>query len=234
MNELGPEARALIERGRRLDGPPAGAKARIHDALRARIEAGPGSSGPSGSAGPWVGGVAALGVAAATVMLWPTSTSEPERALAEPQRGGPGAFEHVRLQPPSEDEVEASAAPTGAQEHASSQKTANRSPRDDGPGATVQEDGAAEPEQGDLLAEARLMADAQRRLRDADWAGAVELAEAHRERFPDGMLIEERWGVMALAKCALGEVSEGLALRRRIEARNASSALLPRIDDRCR
>lgn len=234
MSELGPEAQALVEQGRGMDGPPPGAKARIHDALKARIEAGPEPSGPGGGAGPWLGGAAALGVAAATVMLGPSASSDPDpRHLVEPDRSPPGAFRNVRLRAPSSSEAAANdPSPAGV--------TAQRSP---GPAVEVEEQTApadvapsedSTSNRGDLLAEARLMADAQRRLRDMDWAGALELARAHRSRFPDGMLVEERWGVMALARCGLGELTEGRELRKRLAERNPSSPMLPRIDSRCR
>ncbi|MEM6370163.1 MAG: hypothetical protein AAGD10_18155 [Myxococcota bacterium] len=223
MSDLGPEARALVEAGRRLDGPPPGAKARVAESLQAKIAAGAAGSAASASAGsaPWIGGAAALGVAAAAVVLWPSPTQEGRR-LVEPERRS-SAFENVRLRPP-EDPVVETPAPTTAPSR---------------PAAVLadEEHGVlAEPEasSSDLLAEARLMADAQRFLRDGAWSEALKMAETHQRRFPEGILLEERLGVMALAQCALGLRESGRELGARIQSQNPSSPLLDRIRERCR
>ncbi len=82
-----------------------------------------------------------------------------------------------------------------------------------------------------LSDELSLLAQAQQALRDGAPALALSHAAQHRERFPRGSLREERFGIEALARCAMGhDASEVVAALARL---SPSSPLLGRVRTAC-
>jgi hypothetical protein len=89
----------------------------------------------------------------------------------------------------------------------------------------------ADGDQGSLSAELALLAKAQQALRDGEPALALTHAEEHHRRFPRGRLGEERLGIQALARCALGDDgAEAIAALTRL---SPNSPLLSRVRAAC-
>lgn len=70
-------------------------------------------------------------------------------------------------------------------------------------------------------------------LREGDPARALDLAEAHAGRFPEGALRNERLAARALALCALDRRLEAREARAELAARSPGSPLLDRVDRAC-
>ncbi|MCC7386954.1 MAG: hypothetical protein IT384_34270 [Deltaproteobacteria bacterium] len=91
----------------------------------------------------------------------------------------------------------------------------------------------ARPERHDLEREAELIGAARVALREGDPARALDLADAHAGRFPQGALRNERLAARALALCALHRRLEARAARAELAAHSPGSALLDRVDRAC-
>jgi hypothetical protein len=77
------------------------------------------------------------------------------------------------------------------------------------PSTTVVAKKAAPPAPGDPLEESRLVARIDAALRDGDASLALRLADEHARTFPDGVLVEEREGGRAIARCMSGSRGSG-------------------------
>ncbi len=84
-----------------------------------------------------------------------------------------------------------------------------------------------------LAEEARLLAKAKTSLRDGDFAGALALADAHAERFPEGLLLEERRVARATALCRLGRQEEGRLEIEHIRKSSPGSVALAALAAQC-
>ncbi len=87
----------------------------------------------------------------------------------------------------------------------------------------------AAPRQTDddrLAREARMLAAAQRHLRDGAPAAALAQLRVHASRFADGALAQERDALIAAALCQGGEVEAGRAAAQDLAARAPTSAAL--------
>jgi hypothetical protein len=84
-----------------------------------------------------------------------------------------------------------------------------------------------------LSPELRLLAQAQRALRDGKLAQALDLLDEHADRFPEGALQEERHSARAVTLCRLGKHGAARAERARLEAMNARSPMLPWVRASC-
>jgi len=84
-----------------------------------------------------------------------------------------------------------------------------------------------------LSPELRLLAQAQRALRDGRLPQALELLDEHAERFPQGALQEERHAARAVTLCRMGNHSAARMERAKLEGRNARSPLLPWVRSSC-
>jgi hypothetical protein len=82
--------------------------------------------------------------------------------------------------------------------------------------------------------ELALIRAAARALRADDPGLAQRLLQQHAERFPAGVLAQERMGLTALALCAQGQPAEGAALRERFLKEAPKSPLAARVRDACR
>ena len=77
------------------------------------------------------------------------------------------------------------------------------------PSVTAVAKKAATPPPGDPLEESRLVARIDAALRDGDAALALRLADEHARTFPSGVLVEEREGGRAIARCMSGSRGSG-------------------------
>ncbi len=92
---------------------------------------------------------------------------------------------------------------------------------------------AGPPRAATLIAETRLLADAQVALRTGRAQRSLELIESHENVYPWGTLREERMATKILVLCALERVHEARDQARRFEADFPRSPLLPRIQQSC-
>lgn len=255
MKELSPQARLLLERAGTGHGPAPGAAARVRAAVEAarvnpsavvrEVEAGLGAPASAGAGLGMValGGTALLLAAIATV---PTRT-EPE--MPAPVQARPSVFHQSRLEAPPRTEAPANAerqAVRRAPEKRVARGAVDRpaeapiepvlepSPSEE-PVAAPNVSPEVEPNPGSVdavRAEAALLARARAALRDGDSAAALELARTHAERFPGGVLAEERWATEARALCGLGQSpAEPIAALR---AHSPRSPHLAAIERACR
>ncbi len=84
-----------------------------------------------------------------------------------------------------------------------------------------------------LRQEQRLMARAQNAARDGDATLALELLAQHAKKFPNGILVPERYGTRVLALCALGKKSSAKATASQFLRRWARHPMAGRVRRSC-
>jgi hypothetical protein len=89
----------------------------------------------------------------------------------------------------------------------------------------------ATPAPNELGAELALLNGAQWALRQGQPAQALSMAREHAARFPGGSLREERAGIEALARCALGH--DGARVVQELEQSAPASPLMMRVRTAC-
>lgn len=85
-----------------------------------------------------------------------------------------------------------------------------------------------------LQAELALIGAAQAALGSGDTPGALAHLDRHAERFPEGVLAQERLAARAIALCRLGRLSDGRLEIERLARAAPRSPLLARARDECR
>ena len=225
MNELGPEARELIELAAPHDGPRPGDRERV----RRRVALAIGASSAIGvttaastatakvvtgsSIVGWlvVGAGVGLSVAVPAALL-AESPREPVAAVVAPAAPASMARRSVAAAPPV---------------HTSEPAVVEAPPEP--PVRAV----PSAPPADSLARESALLSRAQRELA----AGAPERALAtlreHQERFPGGALSPERDAARVVALCASGNRAAGRAARAAFLARHPSSPVAPRVRAAC-
>jgi hypothetical protein len=108
--------------------------------------------------------------------------------------------------------------------------TAKPAPRN----PTVREAAAQRPKAADPLAEQRLLASAQRAIRDKNYSKARSLLSEHEKSFQDGLLAPERQAARAMVNCLEPTGTNGKAIARRFLERHASSPLAARVRSTCK
>ncbi len=102
------------------------------------------------------------------------------------------------------------------------------------PSAASAEAAAPAPKQPPPLSgELKLLANAQQALRQREFSHALELLDAHAERFPHGALRPERLAVRAVVLCRMGDPVAGRNEARRLEAEAPSSPLIAWVRSGC-
>lgn len=212
MSDLSPEARAILDAGRSAHDPDAQARARVRDAVRARIaHTPPQASGSLAKALPWA--VAALCVTA--LVAWRASRDAPPpppRTVIE----APAVRVPATVTPPVRAPVDA---PAVAAPAVVAPAVARRPvvPRDD-----------------DTLAEElRLVNSARRSLAAGQPQAALRALDEHARRFPRGQLVEERDVARALARCAQTPSSERIAVAEAFAAAHPRSPAIARVRHAC-
>lgn len=252
MNELGPDARKLVEAGRDDDQPSVRDRERIRARLIAELGAAafasaavsapatveastrlPRTMARSLWARPLIKLAAVAGAAGSlyvgsSLLRTPQPMPSP-RVPALPQASPP---DEEPEQPSPPDVPEARPSPEPPASEAPPERAA-RQRRKSAPHAPVlpPKEPAEVVPKPTLSAELRLLARAQRALRSGEASEALALAHEHAERFPDGALGEERAGIEALARCMLGDRSQAAA--RSFLARAPSSPLSTRVRKEC-
>jgi hypothetical protein len=215
MDTLSPKARALIERSRAGLRANAGDRERIEAALRARLgsEVLPVTEGAArlSSAVRWkvVAGAATGAIMLGGAVFWglrggigapqPSAASAPQSAAPSPAAPSTPAVS-MRERPDAR-----SAPPSEIAPKSGSSRT---------PAAA----------QDELAREVALLSRATKELRAGQADKALRTLEAHRRRFPNGLLEQERRAAAAQALCTLGRVAEGRAEQLQLEPQSPAAS----------
>lgn len=129
-------------------------------------------------------------------------------------------------------EVEATveAEPTAEVEQPAPRRRARPKPVDPEPATST----PPPPSDASVLAEeSRLLARARRALRDDDFEAALEWAEEHARRHPQGSLSEERLILEAVAACRGDQRARGLAAAKQLREQFPKTAALAKVEQAC-
>jgi hypothetical protein len=242
MSDLDPLGRALLDTARAAR-PSAAARARIDAGLAARLAAPPASppdppappaAAPAGIAGLAAGPLAKLVVLGALL------------------GAGAGAIAWLRPAPPVQAQLVAAPTPSAVAPPPPQPSAAPSAPPEPTPPATVassaspargparRRDTPAPPASVDppappasLEGELALLRGAQRSLKGGDGAEALAQLDALAQRYPTGVLREERLAARVLALCAAGRVEEAREAGRRFVAELPASVQAPRVRASC-
>jgi len=219
------------------------------------------TTGGSARAAKW-GAWAAAGAAVAVGVLIGTTSPTRDGARLDPApppaRRSPAFAQRHFVQPPSPapsrgaPTASPAAPPTAPERNEGGESTPGPSARTEGspgsaaggaatdrgspgPGGRAEVDGAASDQSpaARLAAEAALVRAIQAALRDDQPDRALALAGAHRARFPEGALEEERLAAEIVAACALDDVRRAAEARRALERRYPESVHRDRIEAAC-
>ena len=234
MEQLSPQARAMLDRALDVYDPPATAKSQVRAGLAAAIA----TPGPAvleaerglGGGGGVAGALAGLGLAGAalTLTLGVSSLWSPDRTVQSSQgdtvASAASSFTQVRYTEPS------SRRPAAEKRRSSS--VPRRSRDSSQAGRPVPAAGAAAPVEvvSSLAEEARILGEARGALRDGQPELALELVDEHARRFPAGALRMERFAAEALAACDVGDGSRTSAAAAELRRLDPSSPHLKRIE----
>jgi hypothetical protein len=89
------------------------------------------------------------------------------------------------------------------------------------------------PSHGSITDEARLLRDADRALKSGDAEGALATLALHAERYPHGVLEQERSAVRVFALCEAGHTAEARAAALTFRATHGPSPLGARVEAAC-
>lgn len=256
MNDLSPEAQALLEVGRQ-EAPRAGLKLQVKAQVLAQAAAAPATASAMGQAAAGgvfkalAGGAVALGLAAGVVWsIGPQSSELPPNPPAPPSVMIPAAAPASPSQAAPEPVAPAQPAPVRVEAQgnpdrpvAVSRPKAPRTrvtPAKERPAPLTVPAASAEAsapatqlDVARLAQEALLLKQVRVALRDADYAAVLHLTQQHAREFPQGSLRIERLAAQAMAQCAQGEVERGRATRAQLAEAAPSSVHLPRVDAAC-
>lgn len=207
MSKLGPEASELVLAGRDGLRPSDEDRARVLEALRARIAAEPG--GAPGVASPGAGGLGwplasglLVGAALVGALLWQWAVPTPP----EPSRLRPALSLSAlasRVVPP--------AAPPVALPVPSASASASAAPALDGARFVPARAAAS-----GLAEEVALLSRAETELHAGRFAKALRLLDDYERRFPKGALLQEDVAARVQALCGLGQVPAAKAQLKRL------------------
>lgn len=208
MSTLGPDARALVQAGRRAARPTAADRERVLQAVQQRVTAG-------------AAGTAAAAPALTKSLLWPWGSLA---VVGLAVVGGLVMFstrDEVARAAPSSDPIALAAPAVAGQPAADSAAAAVVSvnqapvvaPADLAPAPLVLEPAVASKSRAarssDRLAEeVAILERAEAQLHAGRHAAALTVLDEHRRKFPKGALAQERVAARVQALCALGRVDE--------------------------
>jgi hypothetical protein len=254
MNELGADARALIDQARSDEPAPGPAEL---DRIRRNVVAGAASSAVMLAAPPAAGlsggvaplsllGLALKGGAAGTVVVLAAFTAD--RYLVSPVRPSDPAVVHdarssllpVPPASPFHPEPGAAAVPPGALAPQSAARTtlssepARREATNREDSATVATGAAAGTlAAADLQEETALLRSVQQELRAGRGARALELLDTSSLRLERGQLRQERLAAEVLAACLVGDLERARRSARAFAAENPATPSLARLRSSC-
>ncbi|MEQ9498946.1 MAG: hypothetical protein RIT81_18850 [Deltaproteobacteria bacterium] len=207
MNQLGPDALALLDAARDAHDPTPADKARVKllvaasiAALPAAAEAASSASAPA-SAAATAGSGLAVKIGAAVLVTAGLAT----------------ALYTIRSATPEQDPVTPPAATAPVAQGA----------------ATEAADAPADVDVSTLAEQAGLLAQVRVALRDGDHAAVLTHVDAYDARFPQGMLREEALAARALALCGLDRKDEAKTVAETLRVLAPRSVHLARIDAAC-
>ncbi len=232
MTKLSPEAQALLNRGRDALSPSAASKERVLSAIDASLASGAGVAGVSafGTGKLWLVLTLVAGIGGGFLVFRNRADApqQPSQPVASAEQAPPApAFEPVAPdpEPATAGIAEASEPPVAAQEPAVVPKP-NAVPR-----RSKKNTKKPASSSNGLLAESKLIADAQSALRKKDYTQARKLLSQHEKEFPRGTLRPERQAALAMANCLDG--NGGKAIARRFLDAYPNSPLAPRVRTSC-
>ena len=239
MNDLSPQARALLQAARPYDEPNDDDQRRVRSSVLSRVGAGAAiglaatvsTSTLAASTGTILGGtVAKLGIA----MLLAGGLSTGAYFATHARSVAPQtAVETVKVAPPAALPANGEAA-AAIQAPASIDDTAKTVAEAPAPPAARTAGKVRAPKvSGDIEGEVRLLEEADADLRRGDAAGALARLGEHASKFPGGALRQEREGMNVVALCQAGRQAEGRAAADRFLSRSSKSALASRIRAAC-
>ena len=248
MNDLSPEARALLELASGEDSPNREDRVRIRRALAASLTAGVvSSSATAAAASKSALGAASGAVAKSTIGIWLTvgvvaglagsaaifvSTSKAPSTATAPQHEATRTKAPAPQQPPAPpatpEAPEAMPATAAVQVEAPQVAAKPQSLR-----AAPSASKAAPQIATSLAPETALLESARTALGRGDAPGALALLERHEHEFPAGVLLEERLAAKVLALCSLGRRDEAARAATRLLRLSPTSPLRARVLDSC-
>jgi len=200
MSELDPESRDLFRAGRDALRPSVDDRARIREALRARITGVSQAPDPTPltSAGSGLGWLSVSALVAAVVV---------GGVLLTPKASAPQAPAVASASPPARSAEAPTLPPPTALAPAPPPSSAPPSTP-----ATPAVRSSAKPRPTDSLAEeVALLSRAQTELHAGRFSAALQLLNTHQKKFPRGILGQERVAARIQALCGLGRVNEANA-----------------------
>ncbi len=222
MNDLSPQAKALLRAARSFDEPSEDDHRRVRSSVLSRVGAGAAiglatavsTSSLAASTGAVLSGtVAKIGIAMLLAGGLSTGAYFATRARSAPP---PAVVETVKAAPQP-------ALPSGVEPSAAIEA----------PGTTAASKNRPSRANGDIEGEVRLLEEADSDLRHGDAAGALARLGEHATKYPGGALRQEREGMNVVALCQAGRQTEGRAAAERFLSRSSKSALASRIRAAC-
>jgi len=241
MNDLSPQAKALLRAARSFDEPSEDDHRRVRSSVLSRVGAGAAiglaaavsTSSLAASTGAILSGTAAkIGIAmllagglSTGAYLATHERSAPPQAVVETVKAAP--------QPTLPSAVEASAAVEAPVAIDDAKAQVSETPTPQAARTTAAGKNRASRANGDIEGEVRLLEEADADLRHGDAAGALARLGEHATKYPGGALRQEREGMNVVALCQAGRQTEGRAAAERFLSRSSKSALASRIRAAC-
>jgi hypothetical protein len=229
MNELSPRARALVDLASAHDGPTSADRARVRRAVTSSLAGGAILTSVAGNAAAQSAGLSLTKLAGWVALGGAVGLSAAVPLTSEQRAAAPAPLPDATARTPTA----VVAAPAPAQPNREPQQTQEPAPAParPAPAAVVSpvRSGA-----DSLAAESVLLTRAQRELSSGNAAGAERALAEHAQRFPQGMLAEERRAVQAIALCEGGRVVEGERQAQAFLADHPNSPLAARVRSACK
>lgn len=258
MTELSPKARELLDIGRNAITPDDATRARVHDALQARIAASPPASSANGTsvlastaARFAISGLLITALVVGGALLWPdehqTRSPRVEGAPASISPSMEPTLKHARTTRStlrSDTKSGAGTTVTNGSEPSGArvaQTRANAPRAAEAPARKKpltrprrsEADTRKQPVRTSLAEELRLLRAARTAVRKGRGTTALMLLDQYAERFPSGVLRQEAAGVRVDALCALGNSAQARIAAKRFLATWPDSPMLDRMRSAC-
>ncbi len=238
MNDLSPQAKALLRAARSFDDPSDDDHRRVRSSVLSRVGAGAAiglaatmsTSTLAASTGGVLGGaVAKIGI---VVLLAGGVSTGAYFATHARSAARPAIVQTLQTPPQSTVPEVATAmgiveAPAAIDDSAKASEGASPAPR------VAHTKGHTPRASGDIEGEVHLLEEADADLRRGDATGALSRLAEHAAKYPTGALRQERDGMNVVALCQAGRQSEGRAAAARFLSRSSKSALASRIRAAC-
>jgi hypothetical protein len=239
MNDLSPQAKALLRAARSFDDPSDDDHRRVRSSVLSRVGAGAAiglaatmsTSTLAASTGAILTGtVAKIGMAVLLAGGLSTGAYFATHARSAPR---PAMVETIKTAPQPTLPGMVPAAATDAPAAAIDDSTKSVEGESPAPRAARTKGHATPRAGGDIEGEVHLLEEADADLRRGDATGALARLGEHATKYPGGALRQERDGMNVVALCQAGRQTEGRAAAERFLSRGSKSALASRIRAAC-